>query len=613
LLAAVAVYLAVVNAEWARTPLGMQPEGEERAWLAAGESLHAGTAPREPFFRAPAYPALLAGLRDAGVSAAGLPEAAGVVNALAHLAATALAAVIARRMWRKTRAALLAGAAWGFYAPAVFQTTQAGPETLALALWLLGVAAALGGAWSDPIWYGGRLSRRHAWAYPAMAGFAFALAGTLSAPFWPAALAWPGLVLLLGREARGLRLMASLGGLLMVAGGVMGLQALWGGSPQPLAGADLYRLSLALEVTQPWAAPMPMLYMRDDRAVPDDLAAEAEIFYRLETGQMVSDSAVRAGYWWRRAVAVGTQWPLRSGLRAARKLWQLLAATEIGAGPDFARAVEEIPELGDNPLRWPVVLVLGALGLALGWRRSGVLVAVVLGGLGAVGALLWYPVSSGRAPVVVVLALLAGGVLTQPWPREIRARLGLVALAVALVMVTWLPRPWDPAAALAARDARQRAVALATMGDYAGALIEMERQAAADPTLAGRELDCGLRFSRLVERLPQLPSHRELESQLLDNNALSLSSAGAQFRCGACLWLLGRRDGALFYWRALAGSSGPWAATARAAIAASGEETPDETQRRAAWALGGSAPPDPAFARFFAYERATAKVDGPGR
>jgi len=611
LLLLVATHTAVVMADWAQTPLGQSPQGEARAWLAVAESLHDGTAPHEPFFRAPAYPAMLATLRDTGVPAAELANAARGLNGLAHLAATALVAMLARRLWGRTGAALLAAALWGFYPPAVLLAAEPGPGTLALFLWLTGAAAALGCYWLAPAWQGGRRTRRHTWAYPLVAGVAFALAAVLYAPWWPAALAWPFLALLMGSDGRGARMMSAGLGVGIVTCSVMILQDVWGGSPQPLAGADLYRLAIALQVTQPWAAPLPVVEIREDRAGPDHLEDEARLVYRLETGQEVPGRAVLAGYWWRQAVAAGTTWPLRSGLRAARKVYQFFHYRNNGAGPDFARAQGENAWLQYNPAGWPALLALGGVGLALGWRRAAAQLAVMLAVLAAAGAILWYPTVEARAPAAAMLAVLAGGVLAGLWPPKWNARLELGALAAILVGLTLLKRPRDPAVAQMAWDARERALAWAELGNYEGAIQELTiEDAVSGPSANGREMAEEWRFARVLRALPRLPAKEELEDQMLNNAAAATLSPAAQFRCGACLWLLGRQDGALFYWRGVAEVEGEWGAAAREAIAASGWETPGEEQHREAWEMDEASPLDPELAPLFKFMRANLATPG---
>jgi len=136
------------------------------------------------------------------------------------------------------------------------------------------------------------------------------------------------------------------------------------------------------------------------------------------------------------------------------------------------------------------------------------------------------------------------------WPRAQNARLGLGALAAVLLGFTWLPRPRNPAAALMALDARERAVAYAESGDYDAALQELAREDAANgPSASGKEMAEEWRFARVLKKLPTLPAKEELEAQMLSNAAAAMQSPAAQFRCGACLWLLGQHEGALFYWR----------------------------------------------------------------
>jgi hypothetical protein len=275
----------------------------------------------------------------------------------------------------------------------------------------------------------------------------------------------------------------------------------------------------------------------------------------------------------------------------------------------MARAQAEDAWLRDNPTGWPVMLALGGVGLALAWRRTAAQLAVVLAALAAAGAILWHPTAEARAPVAVMLALLGGGVLAGRWPREGRLRLGICALAVGLLAFTWLPRPRDPAMAQMAWDARKRALAFAELGDYDAAIQELAQEEAANgPSASGREMAEEWRFARMLKKLPVLPVKAELEAQVLSNAAAAAQSPAAQYRCGACLWLLGQHNGALFYWRGLAGGDGDWGEAARAAIAASGEETPDEEQRREAWELDGNSPLDPVLAPWLKYLRAGAAM-----
>lgn len=604
LLLLVGIYTALVLGSWALTPLGQHPQGEAGAWLAGAESLYQGTTPREPFFRAPAYLTVLALLREMGVSAPGLAGAARLLNGCAHLLSTALVAGIGWRFWRK-RGALLATALWGFYPSAVFLAAQPGPETLALLAWLVGVAAGLGTVWHSPIWSGGHLSHRHAWAYPAVAGVAFVLAAALCVSYWPAALAWPVVAVFLGRDARGSRTVAAVLGIGVVAAALMLLQNIWGGSPQPLAGADLYRLARAVEISQPWAAPLPAVEFPSNQAAPDGLEQEALLAYEIQMEKPPTGLAVLNGYWWRKAAQSIAASPAHSVWRALCKTFQFFGTAEFSPGPDFARACAEVGWLRFNPLNWGILLALGFGGLALGWRSPAAGLALMLAALAAVGALLWYPTLEARAPVAALLALLSGGLVAQPWPQAHPKKITVFGLMLAAAVLVWYPRPRGPAAFLIARDSRERALASAALGDYDGAIRELTRANRATAlTLSDRGLAADWRFSKLLKNLPALPPPTELEQQLLDNADLAGESSAAQFRSGVCLWLLGRGEGAVYFWENLANGNSVWGAAARTALAESGHETPAQAQRRAAWEIGGGPQPDPTLAPFFAKLRA---------
>ena len=605
LLVLVGIYMALVLGQWSQTSLGRQPGGEAAAWLSAAESLYRGTALREPFFRAPAYVATLASLRELGMPASALANAARVLNGCAHLLATALIVGIGLRFWQ-IRGALLAGALWGFYPPAIFMATQPDPGSLALLAWLGGIVAALDTVWQSPFWSGGRLSFRHAWVCPCVAGVAFVLAAALSATYWPTALAWPAVAIFLDRNVRGSRMVAASLGVGVVIAGIVLMQYFWSGSPQPVAGADLYRLDRALEITQPWAAPLPAFEIPTGQFVTDELEQEAAIAYNIQVGIPPSGLAVLNGYWWRRAAAAVSNYPARSLLRIARKIYQFCGVGEFSAGPDYNRARGELWPLRYNPLCWSILLILGAGGWLVGRRMPGLNLTLVLLVLASLGGIVWFPVLESRAPVAALLALLAGKTVSGSWPIGLSKKIILAAGMLAVGVFTLLPRPHDPSAQLAARDSRERAIAEASLGKYDEAIRELT--SIADGTTLSplsRDLVASWRFTQLLQKLPSLPSASDLEQQMLDNADMAASSPAAQFRCGACLWLLGRGDGAIYYWDNLSTNNDAWGAAARLALAESGRETPAEAQRRAAWEMGGGPQPDAFLAPFFAQLRAT--------
>lgn len=598
LMTALSAGLAV--SAWSNTPLGQRPQGEAVAYLAGAEKLYQGELSREPFFRAPAYLAILATMRNFGVSAAGLANAARILNAVAHVATTALVLGLALRFWRR-KGALLASALWGFYPPAVFQVLQPTPATLALLAWLIGAAAALGTVWLSPIWQGGRMSRRHAWAYPFSAGVAFVLAAALYAPLWPTALAWPFMAIFLGRDMRVFRLASATLGVVAISAGLIGFQIIWGGSPQPLAGEDLYRLARSLDITQPWNAPLPTVEFSVGAPGTDYLEFEASLSYQYQAKQPEAGHAVMAGYWWRAAAHAAMYSPARSALRVARKTAQFFAAPNFSPGADFARGSDELKLLKYNPLNWGIFLILGLTGLALGWRAPAAGLAVLLAALVVVGGVIWYPTMETRAPVALLLAIFAGALPASPAPWWRRSRWLLLVAMLAAMGLAWWPRRNSPQDSLAARDSRERALAWAELGQFNEALNELSRPARILPlTFFEREMAAGWRFRALLIQLPALPPTSELEKQLLDNGDLASQSPSSQFRCGACLWLLGRPEGAVYYWENLSNDQSSWGAAARTALAASGYENPDQAQRRIAWEIGGSSLPDVALAPFFA-------------
>jgi hypothetical protein len=409
----------------------------------------------------------------------------------------------------------------------------------------------------------------------------------------------------LGRDARGSRMVAAALGVGLVVAGMILLQSFWGGSPQPLAGADLYRLARGLDNAQPWAAPVPALEFSSEQAGSDVLEQEALVEYELQMKQPPADLAVLNGYWWREAAQSVVASPAHSAWRALLKTFQFFGVAEFSAGPDYLRAGAEMDWLRFNLFNWGILLAISFAGLALGWRSPAAGLALALAALATAGGLLWFPTLEARAPVAVMLALLSGGMVARPWPPRQPKKITVFGLMLAGVVLAWCPRPSSSAEFLAARDSRERARALAALGDYDGAIGELTRTNRVTAlTLADRDLVAGWRFSKLLRNLPVLPPAAELEQQLLDNADLAAESPAAQFRSGVCLWLLGRDEGAIYFWDNLTNANSIWGASARTALAESGRETPAQTQRRAAWDIGGGPQPDPALAPFFAKLRA---------
>ena len=187
------------------TPLGRVPVLDERENLDLATAIAGGSLPWEPFYRAPGYALLLAGLRGLGVSAGGLFPAALLLGVGLHAAGAALAAALARR-WFGNAAALAAGLLFALDPVLVHFATQALDSTLSLTLFLAGLnflAAALDGHGRGGAWAGASLS----WA-----------AATLARPNY--LLAWvlaPALALTRPGAGRARTVSAALAGVLLFA------------------------------------------------------------------------------------------------------------------------------------------------------------------------------------------------------------------------------------------------------------------------------------------------------------------------------------------------------------------------------------------------------------
>src|SRR5687767_904124 len=122
---AVALAYALAHLAWYReTPLGQVPVMDEQENLAFAEAIARGELPKEPFYRAPGYPLLLALLRGAGVPTSGLFAAALTLGAALHAINAGLAAALAQRWFGRT-AGIISGLLFALHPVFVHYATQA--------------------------------------------------------------------------------------------------------------------------------------------------------------------------------------------------------------------------------------------------------------------------------------------------------------------------------------------------------------------------------------------------------------------------------------------------------------------------------------------------------
>jgi len=465
--AAVALIYALGHLGWyLGTPLGRVPVLDERENIDFAQAIFGGTLPALPFYRAPGYALVLAGLRALGISPAGLFPAALLLGAALHAIDAVLVACVARR-WFGDRAALAAGLLFALDPVMVHYATQALDATLSLALFLAGLNF-LGAALAAP-------GRARAWAG---AGISWA-AATLVRPNY--LLAWVLIPLFALFQAgtgrsRGRILAASLAGALLfcaasawqwrvsgVAGFLpwQGAYNLWSAN-RPGANGRFYTQQVSLS---------PAL------ARSNPARAESIYLYEKETGGQPQDIPMMNAYWRRRFLDEVTSHPLRWAGLEARKAYALLNDWEQYNNKTFAFHKARSPWLRWNPICWGALLVLGVAGAArLASENPRAAAALAAVSVACAASLLLFFVSARfRLPLAAVLAVLAGGAVGSPgfwraWSPGRRAALAACAAAAGFAAFSDFGGVRDRATFV--QDHVLLARAAFTVGDDATALSE---------------------------------------------------------------------------------------------------------------------------------------------
>ncbi len=446
------------------TPLGRVPVLDERENLDLAAAIAGRSLPAEPFYRAPGYALVLAGIRALGVSQAGLFPAALLLGAALHAANAALVAAIARR-WFGNGAALAAGALLALDPVLVHYATQALDATLGVTLFLVGLnglAAALvapgrTGAWlgAGATWAAATLVRpNYLLAWAAVPCLAVLRGGPTGARTRVAAPALAGLALFAAASAW----QWSVSG---VAGFLpwQGAYNLWSAN-RPGANGRYYTQQVSLS---PEAA----------RANP--ARSESILLYAKETGGRPADIPSMNAYWRRRFLGEVSAHPWGWAALLGRKAYALLDNWEQYNNKTYAFHKARSPWLRWNPICWGALLVLGVAGAARlgnGSPRTALALATVAAALAA-SILLFFASARFRLPLAAILAILSGGALAAPlfwqaWPVRRRMCLGLAVAAAAVVTFSNWGGVADPSTFV--QDHALLARAAYTVGDDATAL-----------------------------------------------------------------------------------------------------------------------------------------------
>jgi 4-amino-4-deoxy-L-arabinose transferase-like glycosyltransferase len=573
------LYGAAHLAWYGTTPLGGFPVLDGREILEMAKAIAGGTLPAEPFYRAPLYPALIALFIGLGVPEGFLPDAARLLNLIAHVSSAVLVFELARRVWDDVRAGLLAGALYALYPVALHFAGD--PLDISL-----GTTLALGATLAA--WLAAERSSR---AAAVAAGALLALAALARPNFLvclPALLLW--FALLAWRERRQLRLLAgSILGCALVLG-AMGLVN--------KAIGDEFRLLPWQGSHAIWDANGPGvsgLYYQHTIQIPDlvpgsnPARAEAEILYCRDRpcAERIDIDDFQA-YWRDRFVDY-----LRTNPGAwidlmVSKTWYLVNNYEQYNNKTYWFHKDRAPWLRWNPLGWAVLLALGVGALWLPLRPPARSLLVLLASAYAVGLLLYFVSARFRVPMAGWLCVLAGGWALLLSRRVDQARWSRSQLTAALATSVGLGAV---AAIPVAESLRQGTVSedwalVASASLHAGKWQEAEdwarRVIERDPTrTVAVALVCSARLYAWEQAPgPELPPRAWLEESLGYCAAGSASSHRAGYNAAFFLAGLCRQQEAIQVWKDLADSAlvGDLARSALAAVGVGAKLQGDHVQ-----------------------------------
>jgi hypothetical protein len=574
MLAAVALaYVGGHLAWYGGTPMGAHPVLDGREIVGLALAIAQGELPAEPFYRAPLYSALLALPASLGLPAGALPDLARLINLLAHIGSTLLVFELARALWSRTAAGVLAGLLYALYP--VHAHFAGDPLDISLAIFLT-----LAATWFT--WHAARPGRPRRGAL--FAGILIALA-VLTRPNMlvclPALLVWlwwraglrPSLLLAIGSGA----VLLLMGAINHLHGGEFrilpwqGAHALWDGNGPGANG----------------------LYYRHSRALPDMVPgtnparAEAEAVYCAQADCSAGlDREDFARFWRERTLAHISGNPGDWLALMARKALYAINDYEQYNNKTYWLHKERSPWLRLNPLGFGLVLALAAGALLLPMRSEGRWLYLGLLATYAAGLLLYFVSDRFRLPLVAWLIPLAGGwAVLLPWWRAQwaagawRRPLLVAGLTAGTATLSLWPVP--------------QALRQGTIGeDYA--LLASAALAARDPGEAeawasqllqydpgrpmGHALVCSARFVAWEQvASPVLPERDWLEHGLAHCGAGIAASDRARYNAAFFLLALCRRADALEEFEALRASR-LIGAEARSALAALGHGPIDSSE-----------------------------------
>lgn len=537
----VAIYCCGYLAWYSTTALGRMPVLDEREILQFALQLAAGTHATEAFYRAPLYPALLAGLLNVGLPPETLAIAARGLNALFHLTTAWLGWRIAARLWSAPAARYVTAGLLGFNPVMLHFAGDALDITFAIMLSM--------GGWHAVVAAGSARHGRGAWL---RAGAWLGLSA-LARPQFVAVLALLPVMAAVTGDALRARWTNALAALVVPAALFVGIglyNAQHAGDFRMLPWQGAYNL---------WAANRPGAHGRFfEQQIPVyavDAAAntarlESETLYRRETGDTQGDYRAQSDYWRTRTLQAIASDPVRWLVLLARKFIYLCNDVEQYNNKTYAFHKARSPWLRWNPLTWSLLLGAATLGALTRWRRREVRLLVACATVYALGTLLYFVSDRFRVPLVPLAAILAGGI--GPALRAPRDHLRAWGGTALVVTFSLLPIPRAEQDATLVQDYLAIGRAHSELGEHAAAAAAADRAVALAPDRqAALALACVARFNAWLHAPDaEIPTALASGWRHACTRAADYSPAASRI-LGYLDWRDGRRAAARARWQAI--------------------------------------------------------------
>ncbi len=569
---------------YAQTPMGQYPVVDGKQNLMLATEIAQGRLAREPFHRAPLYPAMVALPMKLGLPATLASDAARGVNLLGYLVLIAATAALARRCWQDSRAVAVAAVVVALYPVILFFVGDPYDAVWAAAVVILAVNLAL--RWLA-------LAPEKRTLLPALAvGLLLALGTLLRSHVMPLAFAWPFVAALLARPRR--RAQAAAAGF---AGPLLSFLALGAvnhgvsGQFRIMPWQGSYNLWAGNGLNMPgkyYAALTPVEF---GSHYDNPAKLEAIALFEAETGaKPPHDIGRMQSFWLRKTINHIATHPLDWAGLMLRKTYYLLNDYEQYDIKTYKLHKQLSPWLRWNPLGWGLLATLAVPGAWILYRKNKAVFLLLFFFFAAyaAGVLLFYTSNRFRVPLVPFLVALSAGSLLR-W-RDWLAPLQKTPVALSGVMAAIAFTRFFGAAS--ENTFEQDYVLLASAALEAQADSEAirwaERAAAMNPrNTAVREIICLARFNGFLANAAPLP-RAEIQARFDEVSALTKPSPQAQYIAAVYAWKLGLLRDAQAAWRRL-GTSSPAHEASLAALLWTAPGDPVISDRaEAVWATSGN-------------------------